>query len=160
MALFESISGQVAEQTVSIDVSRGRLSQRGKASNGTNSCIHYPARTAETTRSRKVCVLVVRFRQDNVLENSDDPPKNRLPNENSRTWGGKRFGSTAGHTADELLQHKFGTRVAYPNRPAALPKRARSTLKYGGEAYLATGTGRGGTRTAATNVECRRRETL
>ena len=144
-ALFDSISGQVADRTVAIDVSRDRLSQRGGASNGTTSCIHYPARAAVTTRSRKVCVLVVRFRQDNVLENSDDPPKNRLPNENSRTWGVKRSGSTAGHTADELSQHKFGTRVTYPNRPAAFPKRARSTLKYVGEACLATATGRGGT---------------
>ena len=64
----------------------------------------------------KVCLLVVHFRQDNVLEGSDDATRKRLPEENAGT-SGKHGGSTARHAAHESAQHKFGTCAEYIDVP-------------------------------------------
>ena len=53
--------------------------QRAEARNGTKSCIRFPLRTAETTRSMKIGLLAVRFRQENVLAISDGLPGKGFP---------------------------------------------------------------------------------
>ena len=111
--IVESLSGLVAEHIVPIDVTRDiRAMQNGRpgASNGTRACIQNPPRVAEPARSMKVCLLAVRLRQDNLLDNPDDARRKYSPRKLHKR-GGKHDGSTARHTGHELAQHNLGTRV-------------------------------------------------
>ena len=85
--------------------------ERGEGSKKPKLSIQDRLRAVETARSIKACLPDVWFRQNSVPENSDNDPKKRLPEDNEGSWG-KHGGSTARHTAHELAQHKFGTRLA------------------------------------------------
>ena len=87
------------------------LNDSGEGSNKPKLCIQHRIRAVETARSIKACLLNVWFCQNSVPENFDNDPRKRLPEENAGSWG-KHGGSTARHTAHELAQHKFGTRLA------------------------------------------------
>ena len=85
-----------------VDAGR-RVTERSYASN-----IGYALH--ETTRSMKVRLPALQFRQDSMLENSDNAPQEKT-SRGVRAHGGRHGGSPARHAAPELAQHKFGTRV-------------------------------------------------